>query len=83
MLIASPRCSARAALLKRSDHADTEESFAFQGARKLELLVDVFNVLNKSTPQRVLSTNLSSANFGVERRPIDPRRAMVGVKIIF
>ena len=59
------------------------KSFSFQGGRKLELLVDILNALNKTTPERVISTNLFSPNFGKERSPIYPRRAMVGVKVVF
>ena len=53
--------------------------FRFDEDRRLEILVDVLNVLNKRTPWGVISTNLESPNFGAPRRPIDPRR--VGLSI--
>jgi len=48
---------------------------------RVELVVDVLNVLNETAEEELATDNLSSSNF---RRPTiftDPRRAMFGVRL--
>lgn len=53
------------------------------GARtgELELLFDVLNLLNDTAEEDVGSDNLFSPNFGRATKFVDPRRAMLGVKL--
>ena len=53
----------------------------FGGAGRIELLVDVLNVLNDTAEEGLASDNLFSANFGQPTSFMDPRRAMVGVRL--
>jgi hypothetical protein len=43
--------------------------------------VDVLNVLNDTAEEGLVSENLFSSNFGLPNRFVDPRRAMVGVRV--
>ena len=56
-----------------------------QGSRRrtLELLVDVLNGLNVAATEGIASRTFGSTVFGVGERWIDPRRALVGVKLRF
>jgi hypothetical protein len=47
----------------------------------IELLVDVLNVLNDTAEEELASDNLFSPNFGRPTVFMDPRRAMIGVKV--
>jgi outer membrane receptor protein involved in Fe transport len=47
---------------------------------RVELLVDVLNVLNTSAEEELATTNLFASNFGRPTVFTDPRRAMVGVR---
>ena len=53
----------------------------FGGARSIELLVDVLNALNDTAEESLASENLFSAKFGQPTSFMDPRRAMVGVRL--
>lgn len=48
---------------------------------KIELLVDVLNALNETAAENVATDNLFSANFGQGSVFVDPRRAMVAVRV--
>ena len=54
---------------------------ALGGSRRVELLVDVFNLLNDSAEEGIATDNLFSPNFGQPTSFSDPRRAMVGVRL--
>jgi hypothetical protein len=56
-------------------------TFSFGGARRIELLVDVLNLLNDTGGDGLVSDNLFSPNFGLPSTFIDPRRAMVGLRV--
>ena len=57
------------------------KSFSFGGSRRIELLVDVLNVLNDAAEEGLVSENLFSPNFGLPNTFVDPRRAMVGLRV--
>ena len=57
------------------------KTFSLGGARRIELLVDVLNVLNNTAEEGLVSDNLFSSNFGLPNTFVDPRRAMVGVRV--
>ena len=48
---------------------------------RIELLVDVFNVLNNSAEEELATDDLFSPNFGRPTIFTDPRRAMFGVRL--
>jgi len=48
---------------------------------RIELLMDVLNVLNNSAEEELATDNLFSPNFGRPTVFMDPRRAMFGVKL--
>jgi hypothetical protein len=50
------------------------------GSTRVELLVDVLNVLNDSAEEGIATDNLFSPNFGQPTAFSDPRRAMLGVR---
>jgi hypothetical protein len=45
------------------------------------LLVDVLNVLNTTAEEALAIDNLFSSNFGLPTVFVDPRRAMVSVRL--
>lgn len=51
--------------------------------RSLEILVDILNGMNSSAAEDIASRLLGSIVFGMGERWIDPRRALVGVKLRF
>ena len=51
--------------------------------RRIELLVDVLNLFNVAATEDIASRTLGSSVFGVGERWIDPRRALVGLKVGF
>ncbi len=57
------------------------KTFAFGGPRRIELLLDVLNLLNDTAEEGLVSENLDGTNFGVPNTFMDPRRAMVGVRL--
>ena len=57
------------------------KTFSFGGSRRIELLVDVLNVLNDTAEEGLVSENLFSSNFGLPNTFVDPRRAMVGLRV--
>jgi hypothetical protein len=56
-------------------------SFAVGGVGRIEVLVDVLNALNDKAEEGLATDNLFSPNFGVATAFMDPRRAMVGVRL--
>ena len=56
---------------------------AADGGRRIELLVDVLNLLNVTATEDIASRTLGSTVFGAGERWIDPRRALVGLKVAF
>ena len=56
-------------------------TFAFGGVGRIELLVDVLNALNDTAEEGLATDNLFSPNFGLATVFMDPRRAMVGVRL--
>ena len=56
-------------------------TIAVGAAGRIELLVDVLNVLNDRAEEGLATDNLFSSNFGQPSVFIDPRRAMVGVRL--
>ena len=48
---------------------------------RIELLLDVLNALNDTAEEGLVTDNLFSANFGQPTSFMDPRRAMVGVRL--
>lgn len=51
------------------------------GAGRVELLLDVLNLLNDSAEEALATDNLLSPNFGQPTLFMDPRRAMLGVRL--
>jgi hypothetical protein len=47
----------------------------------VELLVDVLNALNDTAEEGLVTDNLYSPTFGQSVSFIDPRRAMIGVRL--
>jgi hypothetical protein len=50
-------------------------------SRRVELLVDVLNLLNDTAEEALATDNLFSPNFGQPTAFVDPRRAMFGVRL--
>jgi hypothetical protein len=51
------------------------------GAGTADLILDVLNVLNDSAEEALVSDNRFATTFGAPRLFIDPRRAMLGVRV--
>ncbi len=51
------------------------------GAGTADLILDVLNVLNDTAEEALVSDNRFAATFGAPRLFIDPRRAMLGVRL--
>jgi hypothetical protein len=62
---------------------DVRVSRTFESARfgRVELLLDVLNLLNDSAEEDLATDNLFSPNFGRPTVFMDPRRAMLGVRL--
>jgi len=57
------------------------KSISVGTARRIELLVDVLNALNDTAEEAIATDNIASANFGQPTAFVDPRRAMLGVRL--
>jgi hypothetical protein len=57
------------------------KTLAFAGAGRIEVLFDVLNLLNDTAGEALASDNLFSPNFGMPTVFMDPRRAMLGVRM--
>jgi hypothetical protein len=56
-------------------------TIAFGRAGRLELLVDLLNALNDTAEEGLATDNVFSSNFGQPTAFVDPRRAMLGVRM--
>jgi hypothetical protein len=57
------------------------KAFSFGASQRVELLVDVLNLLNDTAEEGLVTENISSPNFGLPTTFVDPRRAMVGLRV--
>jgi hypothetical protein len=57
------------------------KTFTFSGIATVDVMFDVLNILNDTAEEALVSDNLFSATFGTPRLFIDPRRAMLGVRL--
>lgn len=46
------------------------------------MLIDLFNLLDDTAAEGLASDNLFAANFGQPSQFVDPRRAMVGIRLL-
>jgi hypothetical protein len=53
----------------------------FGDAGRVELLLDLLNLLNSTAEEALVSDVLTAATFGSARSFVDPRRAMIGVRL--
>jgi hypothetical protein len=74
----SRRLSSQTLLDLRVSHV-----FEFAGKAHVELLLDVLNALNDASEERLADDNYFSTNFGKPSVFVDPRRAMLGVRLTF
>jgi hypothetical protein len=51
------------------------------GSKRVELLVDVLNLLDDTAEEALATDNVLSANYGLGSAFVDPRRAMFGVRL--
>jgi hypothetical protein len=56
-------------------------TISFGGLGRIDLLVDVLNALNDTAAEGLATDNLFSQNFAQPTVFMDPRRAMVGVRL--
>lgn len=56
-------------------------TWAFAGRTQVELLLDVLNALDDTAEERLVDDNAFSQNFGRPSVYVDPRRAMIGVRL--
>jgi len=59
------------------------KSLALGATARVELFADVLNALNDTAEERLANDNIASATFGQPTAFVDPRRAMLGVKLNF
>ena len=57
------------------------KTISFGGSTRVELLVDVLNALDDTAEEGLASDNIAASNFGQPNVFIDPRRAMLGVRL--
>ena len=57
------------------------KTLSFGGVGKVDVMLDALNVLNDSAEEALVSDNLFAATFGKPKAFVDPRRAMVGVRL--
>jgi hypothetical protein len=74
----SRRLSSQTLLDLRLSH-----TFAFGGKGRVELLLDVLNALNDKSEERLVDVNFFSQNFSRPSVFVDPRRAMLGIRLTF
>jgi hypothetical protein len=81
----SASCSSRpargACRRKRCSRCACRGRFLFSGLGRIELLLDVLNALNNKAEDGLLTDNLSSQNFAQPITFVDPRRAMLSVRV--
>jgi hypothetical protein len=54
---------------------------SFGGSKRIELFVDVLNVLDDTAEEGLATDSLFSPNFGRPIAFMDPRRAMIGMRL--
>jgi hypothetical protein len=59
------------------------KTFRMGPTRSVELLVDILNALDDTAEEGVATRNFYSPNFGVSTDFVQPRRAMMGVRLSF
>jgi hypothetical protein len=59
------------------------KSFTLFGAGNAEVIFDMLNLLNDTAEEALVSDNRTAATFGTPRLFVDPRRAMLGVRLNF
>jgi hypothetical protein len=59
------------------------KTLRFGDAGSLELLLDVLNLLDDTAEEALQSDVLAASTFGRPRSFVDPRRAMIGVRLHF
>jgi hypothetical protein len=79
-ILLEPRGSRRLSAQSPLDLRFSKTILTRESAR-IELLVDVLNVLNNTAEEELATDNLFSPNFGRSSIFMDPRRAMFGVKL--
>jgi hypothetical protein len=79
-ILLEPRGSRRLSSQSLLDVRLSKTILSRESAR-VELLVDVLNVLNDTAGEELATDNLFSPNFGRPTVFMDPRRAMVGVRL--
>lgn len=57
------------------------KAITFAAGRRIDLLLDVLNVLNDTAAEGLVTDNLSSPNFAKPASFVDPRRAMISVRM--
>jgi hypothetical protein len=57
------------------------KTMPFGDVGRLELLADVLNLLNDTAEEALVSDVLGASTFGRARAFVDPRRAMIGVRL--
>jgi hypothetical protein len=58
-------------------------AFSIGGSARIELLMDILNALDDTAEEGLASDNSAAPNFGQPNVFIDPRRAMLGVRLNF
>lgn len=58
-------------------------AFYFGEHGKVEPFIDVLNMLNSTATEALANQNWGTDDYGVGERWIDPRRAMIGIKLAF
>jgi hypothetical protein len=79
-ILLEPRGSRRLASQTLLD-LRVSRTVAFRGVGQVELLVDVLNALNQTEAEALTTDNFFSQNFGQGSVFMDPRRAMVSVRV--
>ena len=79
-ILLEPRGSRRLASPSLLD-VRVSRSVPFGRGRRAEILFDVLNVLNDTAEESLATDNLYSPNFGRPSIFIDPRRAMIGMRL--
>ena len=55
--------------------------FAIDRLGRVEWLIDVLNALNDTAEEEIATDNMFSLTLGQATRFVDPRRAMIGVRL--
>lgn len=81
-ILLEPRGSRRLASQSLLD-VRLSRSIPFGNAARAELILDVLNALNETAAEGIATDNVFSPNFGQPTVFVDPRRAMVSVRLTF